>query len=272
MSNVAPQLLLTAEKYLSYLRGVGVPASALDVAEIGVFAWGPLWERIVRDTGAVRQSDWILDRDWRHHRATKSGLCISIFRMPTGAPAATFLLEIAIAAGLKTILVVGTAGSLDPKHCAGSVVVVQSALAGDGTSSHYTEQRLPPTLEPAPMVHSSRMLLARLCGAFKQAGVGATCGVAWTTDAPFRGTQATLAHWRAQGACVSEMEAAALYAAALVRHVEICDVVVVSDELWDGWHGGMHRREFHTGIDSVCRVVARLAFDLAEVGRRFARR
>ena len=47
------------------------------------------------------------------------------------------LLELAIARGVRTVVVVGSAGSVRPDLHTGSAVVVTGAERDDGTSRHY---------------------------------------------------------------------------------------------------------------------------------------
>ena len=56
-------------------------------------------------------------------------------------------------------------------------------------------------------------------------------GASWTTDAPFRETEEMIAVCRKQGILAVEMEAAALYALAQARQVEIICFAHVTNEV-----------------------------------------
>src|SRR5437763_60471 len=58
-------------------------------------------------------------------------------RIRVGAPAAALVMEGAIARGVRQLLIVGSAGSLQRHLPIGSTVVVDTAEREDGTSHHY---------------------------------------------------------------------------------------------------------------------------------------
>jgi len=62
------------------------------------------------------------------------------------------------------------------------------------------------------------------------------CGATWTTDAPYRETEAAIAAARALGVLAVEMEAAALYAFATARQVPVVCFAHVTNTM--GQHGG----------------------------------
>src|SRR5262245_54117558 len=71
---------------------------------------------------------------------------IGLVRGALGASAATIILEEAIAAGAKEILIFGSAISVSPQSPIGSLIVPTEALSGDGTSAYYlprTAKRMP---------------------------------------------------------------------------------------------------------------------------------
>src|SRR5436190_1607135 len=67
----------------------------------------------------------------------RSGRPAAVTRFSVGAPATALALEIALARGVRTVLVCGSAGSLQPALPLGSVVVVTASEREDGTSHHY---------------------------------------------------------------------------------------------------------------------------------------
>jgi purine-nucleoside phosphorylase len=89
------------------------------------------------------------------------------------------------------------------------------------------------------------MLRERLGGAFDALSEPVRAGVAWTTDAPFRETEAAIAAARAAGCHVVEMEAAALYAYAEARGRDVVclahvtnTMAVSGDDFEKGPHAG----------------------------------
>ena len=56
-------------------------------------------------------------------------------------------------------------------------------------------------------------------------------GASWTTDAPFRETEAVIAQRRAEGILAVEMEAAALYALAQARQYQVICFAHVTNQM-----------------------------------------
>ena len=67
-------------------------------------------------------------------------------------------------------------------------VLIEKALRDEGTSYHY--------LPPADFSHISTDLLSIPSDAFLHAPVAVHGGATWTTDAPFRETEAAIVHSR----------------------------------------------------------------------------
>src|SRR4029079_11832390 len=88
-------------------------------------------------------------------------------------------------------------------------VIIDRALRDEGTSYHYTA--------PSDYSDADPALVARAAAALKAAGQPVFVGPTWTTDAPFRETEAAIAAARARNILAVEMEAAALYAFARAR-------------------------------------------------------
>src|SRR5260370_30959342 len=82
-------------------------------------------------------------------------------------------------------------------------------------------------------------------------------GASWTTDAPFRETEAMIAQRRAEGILAVEMEAAALYPLAQTRQYQIICFAHVTNQM------GQSERDFvkgeASGSDTVLSVVSQTA-------------
>jgi len=66
-------------------------------------------------------------------------------------------------------------------------------------------------------------------------GVVAYTGPLWTTDAPYREMVTTIENYRLRDILGVDMETSAMYALGVYRNVEVCNFLVVSDELWRDW-------------------------------------
>ncbi len=152
------------------------------------------------------------------------GVRVVVAKFSFGAPATVVALEHLIARGVRDVLVVGSAGSLQPHLPLGSTVLVEGAEREDGTSHHY--------LPADEVVCADSELTVLLHECARARGVSPVRGRSWTIDAPYRETVGAIRRHREAGVSVVEMEAAAIFAVARVRGVRAGLTVVVSDELF----------------------------------------
>ena len=183
------------------------------------------------------------------------GTPVTIARIGIGAPAAAIVLEMSIARGVRNILVVGSAGSLQPHLALGSTVVVEGAEREDGTSHHY--------LPAGEVVAADVGLSAALADSATARGATPVRGRSWTIDAPYRETVGAIRRHREAGVSVVEMEAAAMFAVARVRGVRAGLIVAVSDELFGHeWNPGFQHASYLDALliaaDAVMDTAVRL--------------
>jgi len=169
-----------------------------------------------------------------------AGVPVALARITVGAPAAALVLEVAIARGVRTILVVGSAGSLQRDLLLGSTVVVEGAEREDGTSHHYLPAGEVVTADPA--------LTQLLEDGARARGLTPIRGRSWTIDAPYRETVGAIQRHRSAGVAVVEMEAAAIFAVARVRRVRAGLLVAVSDEVFDTWNPGFRHPTYMAAL------------------------
>ena len=158
------------------------------------------------------------------------GQRVALFHPGVGAPLAAGLLEEVIALGCRNFIACGGAGVLNRELAMGNLVVPTGAVRDEGTSYHY----LPPSREVAP----SPAAVAAIEATLQRRNVTFTAGKTWTTDAIYRETRARMALRRAEGCVTVEMEAAALFAVAQFRGVQLGQILYCGDNLdgdeWDG--------------------------------------
>ncbi len=155
-----------------------------------------------------------------------------LFRLPDkiviteaiGAPLAGIALERLIASGVKKIILLGLAGSLEPELRLGDAALVTEGLSAEGTSRHYFPQEKT-FRASANMVSQVERKLTTLGLPYRRARV-------ISTDAPFRETRDWLNQARKQGAAVVDMEATAEMAIARFHGVSAAALLLVSDELF----------------------------------------
>ena len=133
------------------------------------------------------------------------------------------------ASGCELLISVTSSGQLQSLGATPYFVLIDRALRDEGTSYHY----LPPTEYshiPAgllPVLEETRKSVnGVLCGA-----APILCGATWTTDAPFRETQAAIDRHRVAGILAVEMEAAALYAFAQARQKSVVCIAHVTNQM-----------------------------------------
>lgn len=174
-----------------------------------------------------------------------------VFAQPgIGAPLSAAILEEPIALGCRKFVVCGGAGALDGALTVGSPVLVTSATRDEGTSYHYL-----PAGEPAVPHPRARNAIA---DALDREAWSYVTGKTWTTDAIYRETRSRIARRAADGCITVEMEAAALFAVAAFRGVELAQALYAGDDLsgaeWDTreWHKqhSVRERLFGVAVDA----------------------
>jgi uridine phosphorylase len=165
--------------------------------------------RALRRAGASRRAaGWACyhtDMEVTEH----AGIGIGIVGFAVGAPFAVLVAEQLFVSGCKLLISVTSAGQVTPIGPTPYFVLIDRALRDEGTSAHYAP--------PGMWSEADAALADRAFAAL--AGLPAVVhrGAAWTTDAPYRETEAAIAEARALGTLAVEMEAAALYAFARAR-------------------------------------------------------
>src|SRR5919108_2040330 len=183
------------------------------------------------------------------------GVPVALARITVGAPAAAIVVEHAIVRGVRNVLVVGSAGSLQRHLPIGRTVVVAGAEREDGTSHHY--------LPAGEVVAADPDLTALLEAGAAARGGAPVGGRSWTIDAPYRETVGGIRRHREAGVAVVEMEAAAIFAVARVRGGRAGLIVAVSDELFDVWNPGFTHAAY---LDALTRAADAAVAAAARLG------
>ena len=161
-----------------------------------------------------------------------------------GAPVAAIVLEELAAAGTSAFVSIGTAGSLQPNLRVGDLVLCDAAVRDEGVSHHY--------LPPARLASAPAAMTALFGDAIRRTGVALRTGTSWTIDTPYRETVAEVRHYQSDGVLCVEMEAAALFAVAEVRSLDLASAFVISDSLADlVWDPQFHGPEVQAGLVSL---------------------
>jgi len=189
------------------------------------------------------------------------GLAIGVVGCAVGAAFAVLVAEELFASGCRLLLSVTSSGQIKPLQAPPYFILIDRALRDDGTSYHY----LPPsTYSDAPGA-----LIARLDGAFDGLGVPVLRGPTWTTDAPFRETDAAIEAMRQRGLLAVEMEAAGLYAFAAARGRAVVCFAHVTNQMGrvEGDFEKGHADGTTDALEIVVRAARRLAIPATDTGR-----
>lgn len=138
-----------------------------------------------------------------------AGADYGIIPYVVGGSFAVLVAEELFASGCKLLISVTSAGQIIPIGQPPYFVLIERAMRDEGTSYHY--------LPPGAYSTLNKNLLQCLQDVFESQSVRVVCGATWTTDAPFRETEAAIEYARSENILGVEMEAAALYAFAQVK-------------------------------------------------------
>lgn len=139
------------------------------------------------------------------HRGQKCG----IVGCAVGASYAVLIAEQMFASGCELLVSITSSGQITPLGPPPYFILIDKALRDEGTSYHY--------LPPSDFSEADARLIEAVWPGLSTAGERIERGASWTTDAPFRETEAAIEAASAKGILAVEMEAAALYAFAQAR-------------------------------------------------------
>jgi len=160
------------------------------------------------------------------HTFELAGENVGIIGYAVGAPFAVLVAEELFACGCRFLLSLTSAGQIVPVGAPPYFVVIERALRDEGTSYHYAA--------PAEFAEADARLIVSAMDALAREGLRVFAGATWTTDAPFRETEAAIAHARGAGVLAVEMEAAALYAFARARAAPVLCLAHVTNAMGRG--------------------------------------
>ncbi len=151
------------------------------------------------------------------------GRTIGIVACAVGAPYAVLVAEQLAESGCTLVISVTSAGRIVSLGEPPYFVVIDKAWRDEGTSIHY--------LPPEDWAHLDAVLARQLDGAFDELDEPVHRGRSWTTDAPFRETEAAIDAAVSHGIHAVEMEAAGLYAYARACDRDVICVAHVTNSM-----------------------------------------
>jgi uridine phosphorylase len=204
-------------------------------------------------------------REYRTFVGRYDGVELAVVSHGVGSPGAAVCFEELARAGVRTIIRVGTAGSLSPDYPAGSLIVSTAAVREEG----LTKQLVPPGF-PAVADSAVTEALYREAAALGGGRVGK--GITATFDAFFTGV-VELPHeaYAKAGVLAVEMEIAALYVIASLRGMRAGAIVALDgdadtvDQEYNP-HRDIVAQAVEREIEAALRAIAALARAEAAAG------
>ncbi len=198
----APSVFLPENLLREARRQKAVPT--IDVPEICLLDPDGDVVRLLRGEGRARLCEGWACYHTELYEFLEGGERFGIIGCAVGASFAVLLAEQLFVSGCRLLLSMTSAGQIVERGPTPYFVLIDRALRDEGTSYHY----LPPAEFAEADPHLADLAMRSLAGHREPVYRGAS----WTTDAPFRETDAAIARARARDILAVEMEAAALYA------------------------------------------------------------
>jgi uridine phosphorylase len=140
-----------------------------------------------------------------------------------GAPFAVLVAEELFASGCQLLISLTSAGQICPAGEPPYLVLIEKALRDEGTSYHY--------LPPSDYSFLHPKWKENIVTGWNNRTLPLQIGASWTTDAPFRETEAAIKAAQEKGILAVEMEAAALYALATAKDKDIICFAHVTNQM-----------------------------------------
>ncbi|MBN2482937.1 MAG: hypothetical protein JXD21_01885 [Candidatus Omnitrophica bacterium] len=168
------------------------------------------------------------------------------------APDSAFITELVCAAGVETLIRIGSCGALRDDIEIGDFIVADKVIRGDGVTRYYVDD------EYMPLVDGQ--LTSSLVDTFKEIS-GTHRGGVWTTDAIFRETKDIVNSYIDKGAIAVDMVTSPFVTLANIYKKKVAVVLAVSDNLITGQMGFTDYRYFEAEMKMI-----NGAFSLIEKG------
>jgi purine-nucleoside phosphorylase len=183
---------------------------------------GDLLDRL-RETGRTALCTAWACYHTKMYEFEEGGTRFGIIGCAVGAAFSVLLAEQAFASGCELLISLSSAGQIIASEHAPYFILVERALRDEGTSYHY--------LAPSRYADADPELIQPVLAGLLMAGLQVHSGTTWTTDAPFRETEAAIMAARTEGILAVEMEAAALYAFAKARGKKVLCFAQVTNQM-----------------------------------------
>lgn len=237
----------------------GISVEDIGVAPVVVISWGRgVVQSLADAVGARTPPHWFYNEGLLFYTGHVQGQRVSFAQAPVGAPGTVMMMEEMIACGARVFLGLGWAGSLQPSISVGTLLIPTGCVREEGTSFHY--------LDGEAVVAPSERLVGLLKASARSEGVEVVCGSFWTTDAPYRELVGKIESFGRQSVLGVDMESSAMYALGQFRGVDVCNLLVVSDELSREWRPAFRSPELREATERAQRLILGCLADEALLG------
>jgi uridine phosphorylase len=215
-SAFTPQALIEAVRAEKGMTSVTVP-------EVCILEFdGDLTDQLLQSSAVEQWKTWACFHTPMFALEVDGHRC-GIVPRAIGGPFAVLVAEQLLASGAKVIVGLTSAGRVSRRLPIPSLVIATGAIRDEGTSYHY--------LPPANSVEAPVNLIPSLLAELGPLGLPVHQGAVWTTDAPYRETAQEIKMYAEQGVLAVEMQAASLFALAVMRNAMIGVVAHVTNAI-----------------------------------------
>jgi uridine phosphorylase len=228
------------------LKARGLTFDDVRVGKKVLLTWTSVWgEKMAEALGATPGPSMMFGKTFWIRTVDNDAGGVTVAFAPIGAAGTIMLMEDLIACGAESIVGVGASGGLNPDHPVGDVLIPNAVkVIDEGTSGHY------PNLDQTSP-NADQPMVSELTALLRKHGGRTASGDWWTTDGFYREMTGDIARHAEAGILGIDMETSAMYWVAEHRGVSVCNMLVVSDELWSEWNYGIDFSEFKTGVSAM---------------------
>jgi uridine phosphorylase len=181
----------------------------------------------------------------------EAGIEYGVIGCVVGASFAVLVAEELFVSGCELLISITSAGQICEVGPTPYLVLIEQALRDEGTSYHY--------LPPSPYSFLKAGWKEAIAANWDATSIKLQIGASWTTDAPFRETEEAIAAAKAKNILAVEMEAAALYALATVKQLNIVCFAHVTNQM------AQSEGDFEKGLAQGSIVVLQLVNQITKI-------
>jgi uridine phosphorylase len=248
---------ITPEMAINYkTRQQGISVADVGIGPIAVVSWS---QRVIRSfaeiVGARTSPHWFYQK-YEFYTGELNGQTINFVQVPIGAPGTVMIMEELIACGARIILGLGWAGSLQESAPVGTLLIPTDCISEEGTSAHYVDK--------TAKISADEELVALMQASAISEGRPVLTGTQWTLDAFYRELCDKIDAYRARGVIGVDMETSAMYMLGGYRGVKVCNLLIVSDEVWHEWRPAFGTAALKEAAKQGQRVMMRCLYQIIE--------